>query len=473
MLRLCGREATPLVEESTPVEGGEEGFFDPEGLEGEMVTERMSVIEARERKEKLLPWGFEQKFNTVINLCKVPLVLLVFVFGTMVERKVKASTMATWRGPACFSHKLDIDTWNDINNSWVKFGRSISEEARHTVTELIQNTSLEQFCDNGTHKCEVKIFDSSDYGLNFTTAADTCGIKPISPGVCDVDPELPRQDGMGLGWHIPYITHSFVWALFKILFLPVYPIDRIARNICACHGDHPEPVFKLLTEPYFLGGIEAVSQYVVLIFKYIRYILLPNSLIMPLLSMEVDDRCHHFLYYKHSWIARGVYLWLVFDIVHAFILWFVGMTHYKQRLVGTYGYWFYKIIWFCMSWIPFWFFLIDQLSVIDLRFWMGWNLVFKKVLTIHFDFTISIDLVRLLGHATVMLDCVSFSVMIAFIIYKAATVHPSSEAHLEKFTTSTLNWDDSQTVPLASSNTVPNTSSRGPPAGTTSRGKGK
>lgn len=246
---------------------------------------------------------------------------------------------------------------------------------------------------------------------------------------------------MGLGWHIPFITHSFVWALFKLLFLPVYPIDRIARNVFRCHGEHPEPVFKLLTEPYFLGNVEVVSGCVVAIFKYVRYIMLPNSLIIPLLTMRVgiaDDECQHFLSYKHGWVARGVYLWLIFDIVKALFLWMVGMTYYRQKIVGTWGYWVYKVLWFCTSWIPVWLFVVDQLSTLDLRFWSGWSIVFKKVLTIHFDSTMSIDVIRLLGQAVVMLDCVSFTVMIVFIVYKAGTVAPGSDEHFERFATGTF-----------------------------------
>jgi len=90
-------------------------------------------------------------------------------------------------------------------------------------------------------------------------------------------------------------SFALIWMFFKLAFIGIHPVDRLARKIC----DRP-PVLKLLTEPHF-QVCEIPMAMLVKVFFLLRYRILPNALLSAILTVESHPVCPEIIFYKMDW----------------------------------------------------------------------------------------------------------------------------------------------------------------------------
>jgi len=281
--------------------------------------------------------------------------------------------------------------------------------------------------------------------LNFTVKPNYCGLT-VRPGSgkheedrCELkkdrkDNEV-KHDQLDLEAqpflnHLPYLGPCLVWAIYKLTFLPVHPIDRIALAVAGNPVPGPEPVFKLLTEPNFQTCHGVMGAFVT-VFKIFRYSLLPNALLVPLLSIGRHPDCENWIYYDiDTWFGKTIYYWCVYDFMVSVGAYIFGKTVLNGVLVGTWKYRLYKSYWFMTTLWPFWLFWADFISLFNWKFWEGIALSLKVIMTFNLNVDFTVDFVQWLGTMNLVLDSLTFTIMVLSLLLpktlKALDGHASS-----------------------------------------------
>lgn len=409
--------------------------YDPEDVDPQNEKEHELV-------EELLPWGFEQRVSVILNFVKIPLILVVCVLGSVVEIKMASATTKLWTshrfrsGPACYVNLIDVDKWFWVNNTIADrisgYVNATTWWLKQGINASFENSTASKYCTkdaDGDVRCQIidttKWVGAGNIG-NLTFDKDLCGIEEVDETddrgaiseVCTVneDEVTPKEDlANGLNWRIPglpFLPHCLVWAVYKLLFLPVHPIDRIVNTIDGSEPP-PQPIFKLITEPHFQKCTKVMRVFV-FILKMIRYTMLPNSLIVPLLTMGSHKKCTSMFYYKFDNLAgNAVFVWIVFEMVLVMALYAYGKGVMGSKCVGTCKYRLYKFYWFTSSCVAVVLFITDQVMIFNWRFWQGLSFILRAAVTLDLDYKFSVDLVQLLASMNVFLDVISLIVMLA------------------------------------------------------------
>jgi hypothetical protein len=393
-------------------------------------AEALKIEKAAARNEALLPWSLEQKVAMFLNPIKIPILIVVAILGSWVEYNLIATPHQTWvaplwrSGPTCFVNKLDGPLLNDTRLDRLS---SLLNKTLYPIIDRI-NKSL----GNHTNVTEEgnRRFSLLDYGTLVHFPVDHCGITDDCQLETDENgkPTLdiyggenetthdPLESIAGVAkWRVPFVTYSLLWAIYKFCFLPFHPIDRAYRLVLGNPHPPPEPVFKLLTEPYFqgCGGMNLVLNKFSMVGKIIRYSLLPNSLLLPIISLRQRKRCPGFVHYTYdTWLGGFIYFFILADLVSVFVAFAVGITVMGSKCISTPFYRIYKFIWYAWQNVALVFFIVDIFIVLNLRFWEGIHLQIRLFFTIVLSPNLTIDFLQILGGASIFFDTLQFTIMV-------------------------------------------------------------
>lgn len=146
--------------------------------------------------------------------------------------------------------------------------------------------------------------------------------------------------------------------------------------------------------------------------KVFRYSLLPNSIMLPLLSMSKRSRCSKYIFYEMDTLfAAVIYGYVLFDLILVFAAYIIGKC-VVGGCIKTCKYRLYKAYWYVSLWISIFLFIADLLWVFDIRFWQGlfsW-LDFTFVFDPHLNF--AIDIVKKLLGVNMMLDYIQLMILV-------------------------------------------------------------
>jgi len=329
-----------------------------------------------------------------------------------------------WRsGPTCFVNELDGPLLNgtqlDRINDW----------ANRTFWPIIDriNQSLAgsncNLTESGNRKCDV-----FDYGTLVHFPVDHCGItedckiemdEAGEPTLNPVDDGMPTLAGL-TRWRIPLVSYSALWALYKFVFLPFHPIDRAYRIAMGNPTPPPQPVFKLLTEPYFEGCGKPVNFFmnkVSMVGKIIRYSLLPNSLLLPIITLRSRRKCPGYVHYTYDKFLGGfIYYFIVLDLIHVLVMYVLGITVKGGKCIKTLPYRCHKLWWFLSLNVAVILWVADLFIVLNFRFWEGIHLQIRLFFTIALNPNITVDFLQLLGTASIFFDGLQFTIMVLSIL---------------------------------------------------------
>mmetsp|Transcript_47887 Transcript_47887/g.95233 ORF Transcript_47887/g.95233 Transcript_47887/m.95233 type:complete len:479 (-) Transcript_47887:236-1672(-) len=378
---------------------------------------------AAERNEKMLPWSLEQKVAMGLNPIKIPILIVVAILGSWVELSLVATKHETWvagvwrGGPTCYVNELDGPLLNSTRLDW------LSDWLNETMYPFINaiNKSLENssnVTENGNRR--VYFWESKTF-LHFPI--DHCGITDNCSVEDDPGDEMypVGSEPYGLAyWRIPYVTYSLLWAVYKFVFLPFHPVDRFYRMVSGKASEHPEPVFKLLTEPYFSsklcggdgGKVNKGLNIVSMVGKIIRYSLLPNSLLLPVITLRSRRECPHLIAYTMDSKMGGIiYFWILTDLVTVFAVYVLGIAK-GGKCIATCFYRAYKFIWFSGLGIALTLFIIDFILVFNWNFLAGLRLQLRLFFTIVLSPNLTINFLQVLGFASIFFDSLQFTIMV-------------------------------------------------------------
>lgn len=376
--------------------------------------------------EKLLPWRLEQKVAMFLNPIKIPIIIIVGVLGSIVEFRMRSIVDTTWHatmwrdGPTCFVHRVHGKLVSDdaLKNVSSTLNSALSG-VNDYINQSLQNSSRCNRTEEGAQRCVL--FDSAKLGLNYSFEKDYCGINDTCElnfyGSDGSEVLVEDEDKVtGLLYHLPFIPYVMVWAIYKLAFLPVHPVDRAANCVSGNPKPPPEPVFKLLTEPNFqtCSGFMSV---VVAIGKIIRYSLLPNTLMVPLLTMGRHPKCEEWIFYDFDSIfGFFIYYWAIFELVFVVAMYVVGKTVFKSLCVGTWKYRCYKTYWFMTLFTALFLFIADTIVLFNWRFWEGLLLMLQLAFTFDLRFSFAVDFVRTLATVNIFLDVLQLLILIFSLI---------------------------------------------------------
>jgi hypothetical protein len=353
----------------------------------------------------------------------MPLIILVTILGCGVENRINWSTKDEWRsstlrgGPVCYVHQLDesmgashtfvvpdalVEPFNDTLNGIVESNNGSTE-----ITLIPEIT----FLDFKKDSCGVEDHDMSING-SCVPHLPQAGTKHIE----DYDPTGTWQ-GLGLNrLKVPFFYYSLVWGIYKLTFLPIHWPDRILK--CATGGFMKEPVFKLFMTPYF----ERLTKATDIISKLgacFRYVMLPNTLLKPLITMGYVEECPGLYHYiMDMYLGQVIYFWCFSDLMFTGFLFVLGHTLYHNSVIGSWCYSLYKVWWFITTPIAFILFIADIIITSDMRFWRGFTLTLLANFTfdIELRLTFFVDLTQALGSVVFILDTVQLVVLILCLV---------------------------------------------------------
>lgn len=360
-----------------------------------------NMLKEAELADRLLPWNAEQKLASVINPVKIPMIIIVCVLGCKLENLFNESTTEQWHstfarsGPMCFVHHLNRDIYN-VSFRVPQWMRNITEKIDDNSVEFINEQILE-------------------------IEEDSCGISKDVDGQCVVGEKV--ENG-GLKHHvrlehataglnqgkIPFVYYSLVWAVYKLVFIPAvnWP-DRLMRRITGVPT--AQPVLKLLMMPYnrMLGREWTLSK----MGAVIRYSMLPNVLITPLITMSYDPDCRGFFHYTmDSVFSQAIYYFCVVDLLIGTTLFILGYTYYEGKIIDKWFYTAYKCWWWAVLFPLILLSMFDAFLVFDHRKWLGWKLVLKITLSIKFTVESATTFCELCSMVVTTLDITQFVIMI-------------------------------------------------------------
>jgi len=374
------------------------------------------LIKKQELRSQVLPWNLEQKVSLYLNPIKIPLVLIVTVLGCYVEHQIKRTKLTSWKatwnrpGPTCWVHELDEDLINPDIQKISNFLNSTFYPFTHQINEELQKS---KHCKpNARNHSECNFFNLPSW-LNFEV--DYCGITEM----CAVqDEKVIKQDEkgyFGLAWRLPFVPFSLVWAIYKLVFLPFYPIDRIANFLQGYPHPMPEPVFKLLTEPFstrcalFMNMCAKVG-------KVIRYSLLPNTMMLPLFTMSKRRSCSKYIFYDmDTMFGAFIYAYVLVDLIAVIVGYIIGKFIIGE-CIQSWKYRLYKVYWYFSLWVSIILWIIDIVFTFDARFWKGLFLWLDMTFVFDPNLSFAIDVCRKLLGLNMLLDYFQLVILILSIV---------------------------------------------------------
>jgi hypothetical protein len=379
----------------------------------ETTTEELD--EEAARNESLLPWTIEQKVAMCLNPIKVPIVVLVLLFGCSVENRINWTTQESWRakwwdraGPVCYVHRLN----HGLNKNFTfKLPDQLAAPLNNTINNIVTNLGA-----NGS-----LTFNQTW----FVIEKDVCGITIPTKGLddegCSVGPEEAfhhSEDGTdGLnGFKLPFVYYTLVWAVYKLVFMPIHWPDRLARRFTG--NQYGEPMFKIMTQPHYrwcTGPMEIISK----IGALFRYNMLPNSMLVPLATLNHVNGCEEYYYYRMDHLlAKVIYWWCIIDFMTVLGAVAFGHTIYSGKCIGSCLYKLYRFQWLLSLPIAFFLWLWDLINVFEWRFWKGIMLALDVVIDCQFDFTFTfvVDVAEMLACVVVFLDTLTLIIMILSLV---------------------------------------------------------
>jgi len=371
------------------------------------AREAALLAKQEETQMKLLPWEFKDFVKMALFMViKLPFILCVGLLATVVEIEVKAATTRSWHrptsttGPSCFVTELHREILN--------YNTSLNELAlKAGLGPLYNETAL--------------IKGNASKWINLTlTETDRCGLLKDH---CAIDPDvLDEEDlvedhgwfnmgsgGIQFGVFFPFAS---LWMLYKLVWIPLWPVDRIAQKLAGNVHPPPQPIFRLVTQPYFQRCTGALDI-AMMILNMLRYVFLPNYLLLPLTTLVVLDNCEKhstLIHYQMDWLfGQAAYIWLVVDFFTVIAAYLFFQFVYGGRAIGTWAYRLYKFYWLTSSFTAITLFVCNLVATFDTHLFGGLNFAFQMVLDFNVFFRYSIDMLAFMAGANYVMEGLSMT----------------------------------------------------------------
>jgi len=284
------------------------------------------------RVQSMLPWGCESRFAMGLGILKVPFILLVAFVGLKAENHLKVMTKQSWLryGDGDASESLWKLLFQEKTGCYAH--RLMSRVPSHTLLEIgVEDHDLLK--SNATHDP----FSLGHHPDTCTVSPRTCRVKGLS------------HAGYFTGGIDHLVSFAVIWLVYKLLFIGIHPIDRLALKL---KGDpppgpsYPEPLLKLLTEPYFQFCTTPMQVLVKFLF-YFRYKMMPNTLLGALASMhDMSPHCPHIVYYKMSpYYGNICYFLCIVDLLSIGCAYAYVKAKMDGKLIGKWRYRIWKTSW--------------------------------------------------------------------------------------------------------------------------------
>mmetsp|Transcript_49178 Transcript_49178/g.97731 ORF Transcript_49178/g.97731 Transcript_49178/m.97731 type:complete len:421 (+) Transcript_49178:82-1344(+) len=373
--------------------------------------------------QKMLPWGFESKLAGILGCIKFPFICLVAGIGLYAENHLKEMTKESWARTGnvdllwggqigCYDHEL----WETVpQKKLIDFG--LAEKLNQSL--LHGHLQGDIWTSNSTTDIDpFKIGRADACGIDLKT----CTVKGL------------HKPGFFTGGIDHLFSFSLIWFVYKLVFVGIHPVDRLVLLIKgnpAPGPDYPQPLLKLLTEPYFQSCTTPMQVLVKFLF-YFRYKMMPNTLLGALASMHsMAPRCPRIVYYKMSPVfGNTVYFMCLLDIFGLAGCYAYVVYKMDGKIVGRWRYRLWKTCWL-ISAIFFAYFAIYA----ALMTFGGIGAIIKEmfyalVIVVRLDFTIQInlDLLRILTMIVIFFECLELLCLLIVIIGPKAA--PSAYAKL-------------------------------------------
>mmetsp|Transcript_56909 Transcript_56909/g.132661 ORF Transcript_56909/g.132661 Transcript_56909/m.132661 type:complete len:441 (+) Transcript_56909:114-1436(+) len=370
--------------------------------------ERQAKEDKKRAKEEelqmeLLPWNTGDYIKiTLFLFIKLPFILSVGILATIVEVQVKNVNLRSWhrptlgKGPSCFVTELRKEIFNyntTLNDIFIDLG----------VGPIYNESNL--VLGNSSHHWNFTLTESDECGI----AKDNCSISTEANLVEDNGWFGLHHGGIAFGYFFPFAA---LWMLYKLVWIPLWPVDRFALYMAKGQDPPPQPVFRLVTQPYF-QVCSKFLQVLMMILNMLRYVFLPNYLLLPLTSLHAVDGCpegHALVYYRMDWIfGQAAYIWLIIDFVSVIGAYCFFKFVYGGKVIGTWIYRFYKLCWLVSCFTAITLFIMNLAFNFDMNLFRGLN--FAILLTLDFNrlFHYSIDMLAFMAGANYTMEFLSLT----------------------------------------------------------------
>lgn len=367
------------------------------------------VSERAYKAQALLPWNFDSQLALGFAVIKVPLICLVAFIGVFAEQSLKALTQQSWlrygsgflllrTSTGCYAHEVQAHL---SKASIMKVG----------LVDVINKTVLGGHLQGDVWKSNVTLDPLA------LAHPDTCEVDMTT---CRVH-SLPHPSFFtgGIDHVIPF---ALIWFVYKILFIGVHPIDRIAIKIA---GDpppgpeYPEPLMRLITEPYFQFCTTPMNI-LVKVLCYLRYKLMPNALLGALASMhDMSPQCPRIIYYKMDpWYGTACYFMCIVDLLCIGGAYGLAKRGMNGRLIGRWRYRLWKTLWLVSS------ILVANFAIgAAIRTFGGFMAVMRAIgsaltmcLKIDFSVHLDLDILRVMTFIIIFLEAVELWFLIISVL---------------------------------------------------------
>lgn len=402
-LPQAGKKGGPTAEEKA-AEKAERDRIAKEEKEAKELEQREAL------QMKLLPWGFGDYVKMFLFMViKFPFILAIGLVATAVEVQVKAVNTRSWHrptfssGPSCFVTELSEDLFS--------FNTSINELAIRAGYGPLYNES------------KLVVGNSSAW-FNYTlTETDHCGLDPDHCSIPDKtldDGNLVEDNGwmnsghggIDFGFYFPFAS---LWMLYKLVWIPLWPVDRIASKCAGNVHPPPQPIFRLVTQPYF-QKCTGFMQGLTMILNMLRYVFLPNYLLLPLVSLVPMEHCKPgrvLIHYQMDWIfGQAAYIWLVMDFCTVVVAYAYFKFVKNGQAIGTCAYRLYKTWWLLTCFTSIILFICNLCFTFDWNFFGGLNFAFQMIIDFNMLFKYSVDLLAFMAAANFILESLSMTYLI-------------------------------------------------------------
>ncbi|CAK0897761.1 unnamed protein product [Prorocentrum cordatum] len=269
--------------------------------------------------EAMLPWGFESKLAFRLAFIKIPFMLLITCIGMAAEYHLYSKTTETW---------LRYGKGSVSDNIWSLLLEDKTGCYAHRLEEVTPSKTLLQGPD----------------GLHVNASLDPLHID--NPDTCEVDLHKCTVKGLShAGFFTTGLNHwvsfALLWFVYKVVFIGIHPVDRLAKMAGA-----PEPLMKLLTEPYFQQCTTPMTVLVKFLF-YFRYKMMPNTLLGALASLhDFAPDCPNMVSYKMSpAYGNACYYLCIIDLCSVVVFYIYVTKEMEGKLIGKWRYRFWKLAW--------------------------------------------------------------------------------------------------------------------------------